>query len=242
MCFWFIFVFFKILLLRNWEIFTKVAAKSNNLIFTIMKQFYTSGLEPSRTVSGQWTAMGRRLLMMLLFFAFVGGVKASVNLPYTCGFENNNLVADGWIANISSSYSGIKSGGSEHSGSYGFAFSYSEQNASLISPLLTGGGNYTIEVSFWYKEYNSQYGDEQFYVGYTTDESVTNPDDFTYGDIITASIEWQQYQNTFPAGTKRIAIKYVYNDAYYLFLDDFEFDTNDGFKKPANFAVSEITN
>jgi hypothetical protein len=51
----------------------------------IMKQFYTSGLEPLRTVSGQWTAMGRRLLMMLLFFAFVGGVKASVNLPYTCG-------------------------------------------------------------------------------------------------------------------------------------------------------------
>ena len=183
----------------------------------------------------------RAAMVLIAMFCFAGGAWAQQALPYEYGFEDNYLAADGWTANLSSTNSGIYTGGAEHSGTYGFAFSYSEQNASLISPLLTGGGNYTIEVSFWYKEYSSTYGDEQFYVGYTTDESVTNPDDFTYGDIITASLDWQQYQNTFPAGTKRIAIKYVYNDAFYLFLDDFEFDTNDGFKKPANLAASEIT-
>ena len=367
-----------------------------------MKQFYTSGLEPSRTVSGQWTAMGRRLLMMLLFFAFVGGVKASVNLPYTCGFESGDeygewiisntsegtglyqdadqahggtnfvgfyydeqngafispvlvggddgvavsfwykeyssdygdeqfqvgyatdenatnptaftygpvitastdwqqyqntfpagtkriavkyiyndclylflddfsfeaatyapdpsdptpvssvelpyeygfesidLAADGWTAVVSSSNSGIK-GNAKRSGSFGFVFNYSENPGYLVSPLLTGGGNYTIEVSFWYKEYSADYGDEQFQVGYTTDEDVTNPAAFTYGDVITASTEWQQYQETFPAGTKRIAIKYIYGDHWYLYFDDFVFDVNDGFAKPADLAASEIT-
>ena len=184
--------------------------------------------------------MGRRLLMMLLFFAFVGGAWAQQTLPYEYGFENGDVTTDGWIANITSSSSGIKSGGPQHSGSYGFAFNYSEENGSLISPLLTGGDN-GVEVSFWYKEYSSQYGDEQFQVGYTIDETVTDADDFTYGDIITASLEWQQYQETFPAGTKRIAIKYIYNDAFYLFLDDFNFEAFSPYAKPTDLTVSDLT-
>ena len=180
-------------------------------------------------------------MLLIAMLCVAGGAWAQQALPYEYGFENNDLATEGWIANFSSSSSGIKNTVSAvHSGSYGFVFYYKEQNGSLISPLLTSGDK-GVEVSFWYKEYSSQYGDEQFLVGYTTDETVTDPDAFEYGDEITASTAWQQYQNTFPAGTKRIAIKYIYNDAFYLYLDDFVFDSNDGYVKPTDLTVSEIT-
>ena len=175
--------------------------------------------------------------LLLVCFAFIGVARAQQALDYYYGFEDGNLSNDGWIANITSTNSGIKSGGPEHTGSYGFAFCYSEQNGSLISPLLTGGDR-GVNVSFWYKEYSSSYGDEQFYVGYTTDETVTNVNSFTYGDIVTASTTWQEYTNLFPAGTKRIAIKYVYNDAYYLFLDDFSFEAFSTCDKPTDLTIS----
>ena len=181
--------------------------------------------------------MKKLSIFLMLCVACFGVANAQQSLPYSYGFENNNLSTDGWIANITSSYSGIKTGGPEHSGSLGFAFNYSEQNASLISPLLTGG-DAGVDVSFWYMEYSSTYGDEQFYVGYTTNENTTDPSRFTYGDIITASTSWQEYTNSFPAGTKRIAIKYVYNDAYFLFLDDFTFEAPSNCAKPTNLAVN----
>lgn len=175
------------------------------------------------------------MTLLVMLFCFTGA-RAQQALPYVYGFENNDLAADGWTRNATSSSTGIHSD-AKHLGSYGFRFSYSEQNASLISPVLTGGDN-GIDVSFWYKEYSAKYGDEQFYVGYTTDENVTDPESFTYGDIITASTSWQQYENIFPAGTKRIAIKYVYNDAYYLFLDDFSFETVGSCPNPKNLNVT----
>lgn len=175
-------------------------------------------------------------MTLLVMLCFLGGARAQQALPYEYGFENNDLAVDGWKLNATSSSTGINSAAS-HSGSYGFRFYYSEQNASLISPVLTGGDK-GIDVSFWYKEYSSSYGDEQFYVGYTTDENVTDPESFTYGDIITASLEWQKYENSFPPGTKRIAIKYVYNDSFYLFLDDFSFETVGSCPKPKNLNVT----
>ena len=182
----------------------------------------------------------RTIMTLIALLCFAGGVSAQQELPYEYGFENGDLTTDGWIANITSANSGILSGGPEHSGNVGFAFYYSEQNGSLISPLLLGGDN-GVDVSFWYVEYSSQYGDEQFQVGYTTDETVTDADGFTYGDVITASVEWQQYENTFPAGTKRIAIKYIYNNAFYLFLDDFSFEASSAYAKPTDLSVSELT-
>ena len=182
------------------------------------------------------TRLARAAMTLLVMLFCFTGARAQQALPYVYGFENNDLAADGWTRNATSSSTGIHSD-AKHLGSYGFRFSYSEQNASLISPVLTGGDN-GIDVSFWYKEYSSSYGNEQFYVGYTTDENVTDPESFTYGDIITASTSWQQYENIFPAGTKRIAIKYVYNDAYYLFLDDFSFETVGSCPNPKNLNVT----
>ena len=176
------------------------------------------------------------IFLMMLCFACFGVANAQQSLPYSYGFENNNLTTDGWSANLSSSSSGINSAAA-YSGSYGFRFQYSEQSGSLISPVLTGGDR-GVDVSFWYKEYSSSYGDEQFYVGYTTDASTTDVDAFTYGSIITASTSWQEYTTSFPAGTKRIAIKYVYNDAFYLYLDDFTFEAVSSCPKPRNFEVT----
>ena len=186
--------------------------------------------------------LARAAMTLLAVFCFLGA-RAQQALPYTYGFENNNLEADGWTAIVTSSSSGINSAGSSvaHGGTYLFRFNYAEETgAYLVSPLLTGTDS-GVDLSFYYKEYSSTYGDEQFYVGYTTDESVTDPADFTYGDIVTASTSWQEYTASLPAGTKRIAIQYVYNDAFYLYLDDFTFEAPGAVPKPTDLTVSGIT-
>ena len=172
--------------------------------------------------------------LTLLFVALFSLTEARAGYDY--GFEDNNLSADGWVLQgATSSNTGITSDAAR-SGSYGFKFTYSEQNAYLISPLLSGDA---FDLSFWYKEYSNSYGDEQFQVGYTTDASASDASAFTYGSVVTASLDWQEYTQTFPAGTKRIAIKYIYNDAFYLFLDDFSFSTSI-ITKPANLAASHV--
>ena len=127
-----------------------------------------------------------RTLTLMALLAVPWVTQAQQTLPYSYGFEDNNLSTDGWLLQNASSSSGID-GSAAQDGSYGFKFYYGEQNdATLISPVLTGTTN-GVAVSFYYKEYSASYGDEQFYVGYTTDETATDPDDFTYGSIITAS-------------------------------------------------------
>ena len=178
-------------------------------------------------------------------------VTVSKELPYSYGFENKNLAADGWVlqgatdkcTGIGSNTEDISSGyphipGSVRTGSYSFRFYYTEENAHLLSPVLKSGAN-GVAVSFWYKAYHSNYT-EQFKVGYTTNENETDVSKFTYGDVVTASTSWQEYKNEFPAGTKRIAIKYVYKDAYYLLLDDFTFECYTSYPRPNNVAVSNV--
>ncbi len=160
--------------------------------------------------------------LTLLSLAWGGAVKAQQNLPYSYGFEDYDLTVDGWTAQISSEYSGFRPDAAHGESDYGFCFAWNEQNGFLVSPELSGTGAGVI-LSFYYKEYSDEYGDEEFYVGYTTDENETNPSNFIYGEITTASLSWQQYEISLPAGTKRIAIQYVFNNAYYLFLDDFTF-------------------
>ena len=170
--------------------------------------------------------MKRNSLLFLLLAALFMPVAlhAQQSLPYSCGFEEDDDF-DGWELYASDqSHTGVYNNESyAHSGTHAIGIYYNEQNGYLVSPIFTGGDN-GINVSFWYKEYSNQYGDEQFEVGYITDESIEDPSEFTYdGDVVTASTEWQQYTFTFPAGTKRIAVHYIYNDALILFLDDFEF-------------------
>ena len=165
------------------------------------------------------------MLLAALFMPLA--LHAQQSLPYSCGWEDDDDLTGWSMFSNPSGTAGLfqdQGEGIAHSGTLTFAFRYDNQGGYLISPLFTGGDN-GIDVSFWYKEYSSDYGDEQFMVGYTTsDEDITDPENqFIYDDVITASLEWQNYTFSFPAGTKRIAVKYIYNDAFYLFLDDFEF-------------------
>ncbi len=186
--------------------------------------------------------MKSKSLLLLLLLALIApwAANAQQALPYSYGFEDNDLSVDGWVlSGATSSSTGIIENAA-HTGDYGFAFFYSEHNAYLISPELTGGTN-GVDVSFWYKAYSSYYT-EQFYVGYTTDGSNTDPTTYTYGSIYTASTSWQLFESSLPAGTKRVAISYVYNDAYYLCLDDFSFTAASPYPKPTDLTVDAVTN
>ena len=174
-------------------------------------------------------------LLILISGLFCGTAMADSpqggqELPYSYSFEDNNLATDGWVLQgATSQYTGIGSNtdfsGSVRTGSYVFKFNFAERNAYLLSPVLKSGDN-SVTVSFWYKELSNQYGDEQFQVGYTTNENETGVNNFIYDkEVVTASTSWQEYKKEFPAGTKRIAIKYIYNDAHILFLDDFVFES-----------------
>ena len=180
--------------------------------------------------------------MLLMVLIAPWAANAQQSLPYAYGFENNDLEAEGWTAQVTSSSSGIYNAGAStaYEGTYLFRFNYSETDAYLVSPLLTGT-DAGVNLSFYYKESSSTYGDEQFYVGYTTDDKVTDPTEFEYGSIVTASLSWQEYTAFLPAGTKRIAISYVYNDALYLYLDAFSFEAPGAVAKPTDLVVSDIT-
>ena len=181
--------------------------------------------------------------MTLLAVLFcLTGARAQQALPYEYGFEDNDLSTDGWVLQgATSNYTGITTN-AKQTGNYGFRFAYSEENAYLLSPILSGGDT-GLEISFYYKEADNSWGDEQFQVGYTTDESVTDASEFTYGDVVTASLTWQEYTTILPAGTKRIAIKYIFNDSYYLYLDDFSFAAGVAptCAQPTGVTVSDIT-
>ena len=179
------------------------------------------------------------LLFMTLLMSCIGYARAQQALPYEYGFENNDLAAAGWVLQGATHASTGISSEAKQNGDYGFRFHYSEQNAYLLSPIFTGGDN-GIEVSFWFKNYSSSYT-EHFKVGYTTDESVTDASLFTYGEEILGENSWQQYEKSFPAGTKRIAIQYVYTDALYLYFDDFSFTAIGSIPKPSDVTVSNVT-
>ena len=188
----------------------------------------------------------KSLLIMLLAALFMPlALHAQQSLPYSYGFEDQDLSIDGWTTqNTVTTYTHIYSASTfeleANEGLYVFGFPYSETNgAYLVSPLLSGTNN-GLDLSFFYRDYDDSWGDEQFQVGYTTSETVTDASAFTFGDVITASMSWQEYSNSFPAGTKRIAIKYIYNDTYYLLLDDFSFTAPGACARPSNLAVENV--
>ena len=163
--------------------------------------------------------------------------EAFVALPYSYGFENaGNL--DCWEVIATSSGTGIGTAYDAPEGSKVFRFHYSEQNAFLASPVFSGT-ELGLDVAFQYMNASTtSIYTEQFQVGYTTDEGAA-PADFTYGDTIHGENHWVTYENTFPANTKRIAIKYIYADGMFLRLDDFNFEATCPI--PTNLTAESIT-
>ena len=92
-----------------------------------------------------------RILWAVLTFVccitWNGKVYGQQALPYSYGFENNDLSAAGWTLNNCVSGSVINTD-SHHDGSYGFFFYYTTNPPQyLISPRLTGTDN-GVHVEF----------------------------------------------------------------------------------------------
>lgn len=174
---------------------------------------------------------------MLLMAAMLPlSMQAQQALPYSYGFEDNDLSADGWTLSACHSSTGITTS-SKMNGDYGFSFHWSTTPPQyLISPELTGTTS-GVDVSFYYKKGGSF--TETFMVGYSTTDASSSS--FTWGEEITASSDWTLYNDFFPAGTKYIAIAYTANDQYYLYLDDFTFAAPATCAKPTAVTVADIT-
>ena len=165
-----------------------------------------------------------RLFIMMLMAAMLPlAVQAQQALPYSYGFEDNDLSADGWTmvdcAVGSYSSTGIIEDAAMN-GDYGFMFYYNTNPPQyLISPELTGTED-GVAVSFYYV--NGSTWTETFQVGYsTTDNDVNN---FVWGEEYVAPDDWTSYSHVFPAGTKYVAVKYTANDQFKMYLDDFTFE------------------
>lgn len=183
--------------------------------------------------------------LLALLTALPLSVNAAKALPYSYGFEDNDLTTDGWTKSSAVSTNDSEFGivaAAKHNGDYGFRFSsYSTATAYdqyLISPELDAAGG--VVVTFYYAASSSS-GTESFKVGYsTTDTEIAS---FTFGsEISTNSTTWTESDEyAFPAGTKYVAIHYSSNYQYRLYVDDFTFAAPPSCPKPANLTISEIT-
>lgn len=167
-------------------------------------------------------------------------------IPYDCGFEDG---MDNWSmvdCNIDYSadiyynpYTGLRVR-AKHDGDVGFQFYNYYDNIKpqyLISPCFEGDKE--MLVSFYYKP-ELRVQAETFCVGYSTTTSDVNA--FIWGDEVTADEEnWEKYEQSFPAGTRYIAVKYITN-VYRLYLDDFHFEEYSSYAKPSGLAATSLTN
>ena len=168
----------------------------------------------------------KTILFALLLLLLTPWLIAQKALPYSYGFENDNLAGEGWtrINNYQNNSSIIPY--VYHNGSFAFKFSYPQDNSSpqyLISPRLVMPANVSnIKVSLWYNTRGYGYT-EKFKVGYSTTDN--SPSSFTWDtEVSTATTTWQYYETsiTIPVTTKYIAIAETNTDA--LYIDDIYFD------------------
>ena len=183
------------------------------------------------------------IFLMMLCFACFGVAKAQQALPYSYGFEDNDLSVDGWTtqnpSELNASEFGII-GSAAQNGSYGFRFSsYNDRGEStqyLISPELNAPRG--VVVQFSYRASSSYTSGETFQVGYsTTDTDITS---FTFGTANNATnTAWAQTEEMIlPAGTKYVAVYYSANYQYRLFVDDFTFAEPPACIPATNLAVT----
>jgi hypothetical protein len=165
-------------------------------------------------------------------------------LPYECGFENG---MDRWgLVDINWGYTGVDAD-AKHGGENGFEFYPFWNDADkkpqyLISPCFAG--DVPMTVLFYYMAYS-----DTFQVGYSTTTSDVGA--FTWGEEITTTCEevvgeggvvtfiasWTRYENTFPVGTRYIAVKFIGESG--LYLDDFAFLVSG--PEPTDLAVGGLT-
>jgi len=157
-----------------------------------------------------------------------------VSLPFAEGFENG---MGSWTIVDGAAFTGIQEAAA-HSGSQGFDFIFNTSATQyLIAPEISGGS--AMFVSFWYRTGYANYS-ETFQVGYST--TTNAPSSFTWGGAITTSdTQWKQYEGSFPAGTKYIAIKLDQTNQSHLYLDDFSFVASSDYFRPTYLTMGTVT-
>ena len=155
-------------------------------------------------------------------------------LPYSYGFENNDLEAEGWTRQNGG---GIISVG--HEGTHSYRFDSNESDLFLISPELYFYS--AITLSFYYRIPDSD-GFSCFQVGYSF--ATNDLDEFVWDEeiIVNPSSNFYRYERTFPQGTKYVAVKCRrhFDGCSILFVDDFCF-TNCTSPYPASIGMTELT-
>ena len=176
---------------------------------------------------------------------------AQKSLPYSYGFENNDLAGEGWtildpISNTAIVMIGTY-GVQVRTGDYSFRF-YSGYNKTeyLVSPLLESSKT-GIELSFYYKNATTS-SKETFYVGYSTSEGEGEPQasSFTWlSDALVPSAsmsDFQKYNVTLnDASIKYVAIKHVSGNSHNVFIDDVTIEPSETYKRPKALNVSSYT-
>ena len=100
---------------------------------------------------------------------------------------------------------------------FGFIYT-SDPPQYLISPMLNGITE-EATLEFHYRNYSSGYP-ESFKVGYSTATNAIS--DFTWSTEVTvdADVDWHEYTQSVPAGTKYIAIQCTSDDQYIFLIDN----------------------
>ena len=169
--------------------------------------------------------MKKMLRMMLLAVLLLPlGTRAQVTLPWNYGFEDEISFAEWTMVNHSPANAtelGLSASAAK-TGTSGFRFSSyayestSNYNQYLISPEISATSAYMVGFSY----VKSGYSSETFAVGYSTTDTMLAS--FTWVDTTTASSsDWADYTTTVPADARYVAIHYLSNYQYRLYIDDF---------------------
>jgi len=191
-----------------------------------------------------------KLVLLVALFLGSSNAWAQKELPYSYGFENNNLATEGWTIIDAISNTSIQKKGAYgvqvRTGDYSFRFNCGyNQTEYLVSPLLTSSPKGT-DFSFYYMNATS-YSKETFYVGYSTSEGAGEPQvsSFTWlpdALVPAASMsEFQKYDVTFNnTNIKYVAIKHVSANSHNVFIDDITISEAETYKRPKNLSVSSF--
>ena len=175
-------------------------------------------------------------LAVLILTAATAWADGAKTLPYSYGFENNDLAAEGWTTVDNFNYSCI--GYNSSYKTYEYEFSWDgviTRPQYLISPEIDSEGK-DYKLSF---TLNMNSVNDFIQVGYST--TTNNLDAFTTWDAeISGNHYYTLYEKDVPADTKYIVIKCTLYSVPYITIDNFSFVAN-GCLPPENLELSDIT-
>ena len=156
-----------------------------------------------------------------------------LDLPYSYGFENNDLNAEEWKL-LNNNVSAIVSDDVyQTEGTYCFRVSLSPQTHYLISPEFKGLNAITMEYN-----QKREFGSPTYRLGFskTTDDISS----FVWGGMETcSSTSWEHVKKDFPKGTKYIAFEFSAGTAGFV-MDEFLFSVSAA-PAPYNIALTGLT-